>query len=100
MKTRSHAGSVKSSPHPHRQAAEEAVASTLDEPLERENKFRDACLQRDDYCSVVSGFLDPDTYDERGRPQGVGSANLTVAHIVPFPYGSWNTATVRYYCTL
>ncbi|GLA30920.1 hypothetical protein AnigIFM63326_009355 [Aspergillus niger] len=41
MKTRSHAGSVKRSPHPHRLDAEEAVASTLDDPLEREKKFRD-----------------------------------------------------------
>ncbi|GKZ69120.1 hypothetical protein AnigIFM50267_004298 [Aspergillus niger] len=65
MKTRSHAGSVKCSPHPHRLDAEEAVASTLDDPLERE-KFRDDSLRKDDYCCVVSGDMDVDKFCERG----------------------------------
>lgn len=93
MKTRSHAGSVRCSPHPHRLDAEEAVASTLDDPLEREKKFRDMCLRRDNYCCVVSGDMDVDKFCERGSPEGVISGDLEVAHIVPFSYVNWNTST-------
>lgn len=77
MKTRSHAGSVKCSPHAHRLDAEEAVASTLDDPLECEKKFRDMCLRRDNYCCVVSGDMDVDKFCERCTVSDVSELCLT-----------------------
>ncbi|RAL02491.1 HNH endonuclease signature motif containing protein, partial [Aspergillus ibericus CBS 121593] len=94
MKTRSRPGTVTSSPHTRRLQSVEAVATTLDQPTERQRSFRNDCLRRDGYRCVISGELDINTWEARGLPTDVDFGPVEAGHIIPFSYASWPYSSV------
>ncbi|OJD13515.1 hypothetical protein AJ78_06041 [Emergomyces pasteurianus Ep9510] len=90
MKTTSRKTSVSSSPHEKRMNNAEVIAASLSVSQSRDPKFRETCLQRDNYKCVVTKEMDIDYWEEIGCPSDVLFGDVEAAHIIPFAYASWN----------
>ncbi|OJJ43065.1 hypothetical protein ASPZODRAFT_19764 [Penicilliopsis zonata CBS 506.65] len=88
-RARSRTSSVISSLHDQRQRAVETVASTLDQ----HQSFRNLGKLRDGHCCVITGDMDTEEWDRRGRPDDVDFGPVEVAYIIPFAYTSWEKST-------
>ncbi|GKZ35118.1 hypothetical protein AbraIFM66950_005668 [Aspergillus brasiliensis] len=64
-------------------------------PLEtRDQDMQDDCLERDNYCCVITGAMDTATYFERFRPAGFANVQLQIAHIMPYSISHWNESAM------
>ncbi|RAH63327.1 hypothetical protein BO85DRAFT_483182 [Aspergillus piperis CBS 112811] len=52
------------------------------------------CLKRDGSCCVVTGAMDVETYSEKGRPEGLLSTYVQIAHIMPCFISYWNKSAM------
>ncbi|KAK2752782.1 hypothetical protein FQN55_005914 [Onygenales sp. PD_40] len=90
MKITSGNASVSSSPREKRENNAVVVGSSLPVPQSHDYKFRETCLQRDDYRCVVTRRIDTQRWEDLGRPTDVPFGDLEAAHIIPSAYALWN----------
>ncbi|CAG8195906.1 unnamed protein product [Penicillium salamii] len=89
MRARSKKPSVVESPLLKRQEHVDTVASTLDEPEERDSSFAGQLQLRDNYRCVITSQLNTDRWEHDGEPENVFFGPTDGAHIIPFAFASW-----------
>ncbi|KAJ9321909.1 hypothetical protein DTO027B5_5343 [Paecilomyces variotii] len=67
----------------------EKVAPQISSPAEREQETRENTLKRDGRRCVITKRILRKDWKDAGKPSGETPANLQVAHIIPFIYGSY-----------
>ncbi|OJJ45832.1 hypothetical protein ASPZODRAFT_69075 [Penicilliopsis zonata CBS 506.65] len=95
VKADSRTPSLTTSPRTQRQINADIVAGTLpDESQLRDASFREACLQRDRQCCVITNFVETEHWVKIGSPATMISGDLEAAHIIPYSFGACEGKTL------